>query len=46
MNPVVCGETWRLRVKGAVLSVLPGGHMVLHEAPEQAAGLIAEFLGA
>jgi pimeloyl-ACP methyl ester carboxylesterase len=46
VNPVVYGETWRQRVKGAALSVLPGGHMVLHEAPEPAARLIGEFLAA
>ena len=44
-NPVVYAEEWQRRVKGAALSLLPGGHMVLHEAPDAAAATVAEFLG-
>jgi pimeloyl-ACP methyl ester carboxylesterase len=44
-NPVVYGETWQRRVKGAALRLLPGGHMILHEAPEAAARAVAEFAG-
>src|SRR5207248_3054768 len=36
-NPVIYAEEWQRRVKGAALRLLPGGHMVLHEAPEAAA---------
>jgi pimeloyl-ACP methyl ester carboxylesterase len=44
-NPVVYAEEWQRRIKGAALRLLPGGHMVLHEAPEAAAAAIAEFFG-
>jgi pimeloyl-ACP methyl ester carboxylesterase len=44
-NPVVYAETWQRWVKGAALRLLPGGHMILHEAPEAAARAIAEFAG-
>jgi pimeloyl-ACP methyl ester carboxylesterase len=44
-NPVVYAETWQRRVKGAALRLLPGGHMILHEAPEAAARAVAEFAG-
>ena len=44
-NPVVYAEEWQRRIKGAALRLLPGGHMVLHEAPEAGAAAIAEFLG-
>ena len=43
-NPVVYAEEWQRRVKGAALSLVPGGHMVLHEAPDAAAAAVAEFL--
>jgi pimeloyl-ACP methyl ester carboxylesterase len=43
-NPVVYAEEWQRRVKGAALSLLAGGHMVLHEAPGAAAAAVAEFL--
>lgn len=43
-NPVVYGEEWQRRIKGAALKLLPGGHMMLHESPEAAATAIAEFL--
>ena len=42
-NPVVYAEAWQQRVKGAALRLLPGGHMILHEAPEAAARAVAEF---
>jgi len=44
-NPVVYAEAWQRRVKGAALRLLPGGHMILHEAPEAAARAVAEFAG-
>jgi pimeloyl-ACP methyl ester carboxylesterase len=44
-NPVVYAETWQRRVKGAALRLFPGGHMILHEAPEAAARAVAEFAG-
>ena len=43
-NPVVYGEEWQRRIKGAALKLLPGGHMMLHESPEAAATAITEFL--
>jgi pimeloyl-ACP methyl ester carboxylesterase len=43
-NPLVYAEEWQRRVKGAALVLLPGGHMVLHEAPAAAAAAITEFL--
>jgi pimeloyl-ACP methyl ester carboxylesterase len=42
---VVYAEAWQRRVKGAALRLLPGGHMILHEAPEAAARAVAEFAG-
>ena len=45
-NPVVYAEEWQRRIKGAALRLLPGGHMVLHEAPAAAAAAVTEFLGA
>jgi pimeloyl-ACP methyl ester carboxylesterase len=44
-NPVVYAEAWQRRVKGAALRLLPGGHMILHEAPEAAARAVTEFAG-
>lgn len=43
-NPVVYGEEWQRRIKGAALKLLPGGHMMLHESPQAAAAVISEFL--
>lgn len=43
-NPVVYGEEWQRRIKGAALKLLPGGHMMLHESPRTAATAITEFL--
>ena len=43
-NPVVYAEAWQQRIKGAALSLLPGGHMVLHETPDVAAAAVAEFV--
>ncbi len=45
-NPVVYAEEWQRRIKAAALRLLPGGHMVLHEAPDAAAATVTEFLGA
>jgi pimeloyl-ACP methyl ester carboxylesterase len=42
-NPVIYAEQWQRRVKGAALRLLPGGHMILHEAPEAAARAVVEF---
>jgi pimeloyl-ACP methyl ester carboxylesterase len=44
VNPVIYAETWQRRLKGAALEVLPGGHMLLHEAPDVAAAAVAKFL--
>src|SRR5262244_2831437 len=44
-NPVVYAEEWQRRIKGAALRLLPGGHMILHEAPEAAARAVAELAG-
>ena len=44
-NPVAYADEWQRRVKGAALRLLPGGHMVLHEAPEAAARAVAELAG-
>ncbi|MGH7391546.1 MAG: alpha/beta fold hydrolase [Candidatus Rokuibacteriota bacterium] len=43
-NPVVYAEAWQRRVKGAALQILPGGHMLIHEAPDAAARAVEEFL--
>jgi pimeloyl-ACP methyl ester carboxylesterase len=45
VNPIVYGEEWQRRIKGAEVRLLPGGHMLPHEAPEAVAGTIAAFLG-
>jgi pimeloyl-ACP methyl ester carboxylesterase len=43
-NPLVYAEEWQRRIKGAALRLVPGGHMVLHEAPDAAAAALTEFL--
>ena len=43
-NPVVYAEEWQRRIKGAALELLPGGHMLIHESPAQAAATIRRFL--
>ena len=43
-QPVVYAEEWQRRIKGAALKLLPGGHMVLHEAPAAVASALLEFL--
>jgi pimeloyl-ACP methyl ester carboxylesterase len=43
--PPAYGEAWRRAIAGAVLSVVPGGHMVLHETPAATAAHVATFLG-
>lgn len=42
-NPVVYAEEWQRLIKGAALRLLPGGHMILHEAPEAAARAVVEL---
>ncbi|MBI4636603.1 MAG: alpha/beta hydrolase [Candidatus Rokubacteria bacterium] len=44
-NPVVYAEEWQRRIKGSVLRLMPGGHMLIHESPEAAASAVSEFLG-
>jgi pimeloyl-ACP methyl ester carboxylesterase len=44
VNPLPYAEEWQRRIKGAALSVLRGGHMVIHEAPDVAASAVEEFL--
>jgi pimeloyl-ACP methyl ester carboxylesterase len=44
VNPLPYAEEWQRRIKGAALSVLRGGHMVIHEAPDAAASAVEEFL--
>jgi pimeloyl-ACP methyl ester carboxylesterase len=43
-NPLPYAEEWQRRIKGAALSVLRGGHMVHHEAPDVVASAVEEFL--
>jgi pimeloyl-ACP methyl ester carboxylesterase len=43
-NPLPYAEEWQRRIKGAALSVLRGGHMVIHETPDVAASAVEEFL--
>jgi pimeloyl-ACP methyl ester carboxylesterase len=44
-NPVVYGEEWQRRIKGAELQLQPGGHMLIHEAPDRTAAIVRSFLG-
>jgi len=44
VNPLPYAEEWQRRIKGAALSVLPGSHMLIHEAPDVAASAVEEFL--
>lgn len=43
-NPLPYAEDWQRRIKGAALSVLRGGHMILHETPDAVASAVEEFL--
>jgi pimeloyl-ACP methyl ester carboxylesterase len=43
-NPLVYADEWQRRIKGAAVRLLPGGHMVLHEAPEATASAVAAFV--
>ncbi|PYN10376.1 MAG: hypothetical protein DME06_14265 [Candidatus Rokuibacteriota bacterium] len=45
VNPIVYGEEWQRRIKGSEVRLLPGGHMLLDEAPAAAAEAVAAFLG-
>jgi pimeloyl-ACP methyl ester carboxylesterase len=44
-NPVIYAEEWQRHIKGAALRLLPGGHMILHEAPDAAARAVVELAG-
>ena len=44
VNPLPYADEWQRRIKGAALSVLRGGHMLIHEAPDAAASAVEEFL--
>jgi pimeloyl-ACP methyl ester carboxylesterase len=44
VNPLPYAEAWQRRIKGAALSVLPGGHMIIHETPDVASSAVEEFL--
>jgi pimeloyl-ACP methyl ester carboxylesterase len=44
VNPLPYAEEWTRRIKGAALSMRPGGHMIHQEAPEAVASAIEEFL--
>jgi pimeloyl-ACP methyl ester carboxylesterase len=43
-NPVVYAELWQRRITGAALTLLPGGHMLIHESPDATARRLEEFL--
>jgi pimeloyl-ACP methyl ester carboxylesterase len=43
-NPVVYAEDWQRLLKGAAVRFLPGGHMILQEAPAAAAAAVRDFL--
>jgi surfactin synthase thioesterase subunit len=44
LNPLPYAEAWQRRIKGAALSVLRGGHMMLHETPDVVTPVVEEFL--
>jgi pimeloyl-ACP methyl ester carboxylesterase len=44
VNPLPYAEEWQRRIKGSALSMLRGGHMVIHESPEVAAAAVEAFL--
>lgn len=44
VNPVIYADQWRQRIRGAVLQLLPGGHMLAHEAPAACAEAIGRFV--
>jgi pimeloyl-ACP methyl ester carboxylesterase len=46
VNPPANGEAWRSRIKDAVLTALPGGHMLLYEASQRAIPVTQAFLRA
>jgi pimeloyl-ACP methyl ester carboxylesterase len=45
VNPVAYGEAFARGLEHALVRILPGGHMLLWEAPEAAAEAVAAFLG-
>ena len=44
VNPLPYAEEWTRQIKGAALSIGPGGHMIHQEAPEVVAAAVEEFL--
>lgn len=44
VNPVVYADQWQRRIKGAALQLLPGGHMLAHEAPAACAEAVRRFV--
>ena len=44
VNPLPYAEEWHRGIKGAALSIRPGGHMIHQEAPEMVASALEEFL--
>ena len=44
VNPLPYAEEWQRGIKGAALSLRPGGHMIHQEAPHVVAGAVEEFL--
>jgi pimeloyl-ACP methyl ester carboxylesterase len=44
VDPLVYGEAWRSRIKDAALVALPGGHMLLQEAPGACMARVNRFL--
>src|SRR5262249_10566027 len=44
VNPLPYAEEWHRAIKGAVLSIRRGGHMIHEEEPDLVAAVVAEFL--
>jgi pimeloyl-ACP methyl ester carboxylesterase len=44
VNPLPYAEQWHRLIKGAALSIRPGGHMIHQEAPDVVASAIEEFV--
>lgn len=44
VNPLPYADQWHRRIKGAALSVVSGGHMMIHETPDAIAPAVEEFL--
>ena len=43
VNPLPYAQEWQRGIKGAALSLRPGGHMIHQEAPDVVAGAVEEF---